>query len=147
MNISGVRSVGSTQPNIQTAHISAKKDSPSSAPADGPNTESSSVSISDDAKSKLSSELGATMHKNNEGAKAQGGMVSAAANTDKRSDTEKKIDELKEQIKELQKQRQTLANDKSDEAQEQRKQIDMQIQMLNTQIVTLLKSAEKQAST
>lgn len=58
----------------------------------------------------------------------------------------KKIDKLKEEIKELNNQRQKFASDRSEGAKEQRKIIDGKIMMLNSQIATLLKVQKDQAA-
>lgn len=101
------------------------------------------VSISSAGQTQLSTELRAKEYKNV--------VISAnskSSNTeavDPRSDIEKRIDQLKEDIKELQAQRRELVGDNSEEAELQRKMLDQQIMILNTQLMTLLKMQKDQA--
>tara|TARA_R110002033_G_scaffold161740_1_gene198399 strand:+ start:330 stop:722 length:393 start_codon:yes stop_codon:yes gene_type:complete len=92
------------------------------------------VSISNEAQKKLSSELSSTMRNN-----ARGATSPQTKQVDTRTEIEKKIDQLKEDIKELQAQRRELIGDNSEEAELQRKVLDHQITMLNTQLISLLK--------
>lgn len=143
MNVSGLGSSASVTHNLQQAEIKVRSDLP---PQNAATTsaDSDTVTISEDAQKKLSTELGATLHKNAE--KAGGGSeAQEAEKADKRTETEKKIDELKEKIKELQEQRRELIGDNSESAEEQRKQIDSQINVLNAQLVALLKIQSKEA--
>lgn len=95
------------------------------------------VSISSEGQKKLSAELGSTMNKN---VNISGGSKSADGDKiDTRTEIEKKIDKLKEDIKALQAQRRELMGDNSEEAELQRKNLDQQITMLNTQLMTLFK--------
>ncbi|MEO3683076.1 hypothetical protein ABHN84_12335 [Shewanella vesiculosa] len=70
---------------------------------------------------------------------ARGATSPQAKQVDTRTEIEKKIDQLKEDIKELQAQRRELIGDNSEEAELQRKVLDHQITMLNTQLISLLK--------
>jgi len=92
------------------------------------------VSISNEAQKKLSSELSSTMRNN-----ARGATSPQTKQVDTRTEIEKKIDQLKEDIKELQAQRRELIGDNSEEAELQRKVLDHQITMLNTQLISLFK--------
>lgn len=142
MNISGLGAASSIIHNMQQAEVRVWTDvAPPAATSSGSQAaESDTVSISDEGKKKLSTELGIAMHKN-----VASSEVQESDKVDTRTDTEKKIDKLKEEIKELQEQRQALANDHSEAAEEKRKNIDAQIIMLNVQITVLLKAQKDEA--
>lgn len=143
MNVSGLGSSASVTQNLQHAEVKVRSDIPPQNAVTAA-SEGDTVTISDNAQKKLSTELGATLHKNAE--KAAGGSESQEAKeADNRTETEKKIDELKEKIKELQEERRKLVGDNSEAAEEQRKQIDSQINILNAQLIALLKIQSKEA--
>ncbi|WP_350433151.1 hypothetical protein ABIS04_08370 [Shewanella sp. H8] len=141
MNVSGLGSTNSITDNLQKAEVRLTSDSTPSNSSGAQVTQSDTVSISDEGHKKLSTELGATMHKNASTAEAQ-----QSEQADTRTDNEKKIDKLKEQIKELQEQRRELLGDNSQETLDKLKMIDNQIMMLNTQLLALLE-VQKQAET
>jgi hypothetical protein len=138
LNISGLNSPSSIIDNLQNRQLRVQ---PTIKPlgitlAQPANTEDK-VSISNEGQKKLSAELGSAMDKN---VVISGGSKSADGDeVDTRTEIEKKIDKLKEDIKELQAQRRELMGDNSEEAELQRKHLDQQITMLNTQLMTLFK--------
>ena len=139
MNISGINSASTFTQNMQQAEIKVRSDaSPTQAPVSQA-IEPDTVSISDAAQKKLSTELGTAIHKNSANTKAQ-----QSEQVDTRTETEKKIDKLKEELKELKEQRQALANDHSEAAEQKRKEIDTQMMMLNVQLTTLLKAQKEE---
>lgn len=134
MNILGVKSTTSVTENLQKVSVRLRS---TIAPQGTLNTQveaTDKVSISNEAQKKLSSELSSTMRNN-----ARGATSPQAKQVDTRTEIEKKIDQLKEDIKELQAQRRELIGDNSEEAELQRKVLDHQITMLNTQLISLLK--------
>lgn len=134
MNILGVNSTTSVTENLQKVSVRLRS---TIAPQGTLNTQveaTDKVSISNEAQKKLSSELSSTMRNN-----ARGATSPQAKQVDTRTEIEKKIDQLKEDIKELQAQRRELIGDNSEEAELQRKELDHQITMLNTQLISLLK--------
>lgn len=134
MNILGVNSTTSVTDNLQKVSVRLRS---TIAPQGTLNTQveaTDKVSISNEAQKKLSSELSSTMRNN-----ARGATSPQAKQVDTRTEIEKKIDQLKEDIKELQAQRRELIGDNSEEAELQRKVLDHQITMLNTQLISLLK--------
>ncbi|WP_137220938.1 hypothetical protein [Shewanella sp. MEBiC00475] len=141
MNISGLGSTTSITDNLQKAQVRLTSDFVPLDSSSSQDTQSDTVSISDEGQKKLSTELGATMHKN-----ASSAEIQQSEQADTRTENEKLIDKLKEQIKELQEQRRDLAGDNSPQAQDQLKMIDNKIMMLNTQLMTLLK-VQKEAET
>tara|TARA_R110002050_G_scaffold31253_2_gene80698 strand:+ start:146 stop:571 length:426 start_codon:yes stop_codon:yes gene_type:complete len=134
LNILGVNSTTSVTENLQKVSVRLRS---TIAPQGTLNTQveaTDKVSISNEAQKKLSSELSSTMRNN-----ARGATSPQAKQVDTRTEIEKKIDQLKEDIKELQAQRRELIGDNSEEAELQRKELDHQITMLNTQLISLLK--------
>jgi hypothetical protein len=134
LNILGVKSTTSVTENLQKVSVRLRS---TIAPQETLNTQveaTDKVSISNEAQKKLSSELSSTMRNN-----ARGATSPQAKQVDTRTEIEKKIDQLKEDIKELQAQRRELIGDNSEEAELQRKVLDHQITMLNTQLISLLK--------
>ena len=134
LNILGVNSTTSVTENLQKVSVRLRS---TIAPKGTLNTQveaTDKVSISNEAQKKLSSELSSTMRNN-----ARGATSPQAKQVDTRTEIEKKIDQLKEDIKELQAQRRELIGDNSEEAELQRKVLDHQITMLNTQLISLLK--------
>ena len=134
MNILGVNSTTSVTENLQKVSVRLRS---TIAPQGTLNTQveaTDKVSISNEAQKKLSSELSSTMRNN-----ARGATSPQTKQVDTRTEIEKKIDQLKEDIKELQAQRRELIGDNSEEAELQRKELDHQITMLNTQLISLLK--------
>ena|GEM_PF-1609560 len=134
MNILGVNSTTSVTDNLQKVSVRLRS---TIAPQGTLNTQveaTDKVSISNEAQKKLSSELSSTMRNN-----ARGATSPQTKQVDTRTEIEKKIDQLKEDIKELQAQRRELIGDNSEEAELQRKVLDHQITMLNTQLISLLK--------
>lgn len=134
MNILGVNSTTSVTENLQKVSVRLRS---TIAPQGTLNTQveaTDKVSISNEAQKKLSSELSSTMRNN-----ARGATSPQTKQVDTRTEIEKKIDQLKEDIKELQAQRRELIGDNSEEAELQRKVLDHQITMLNTQLISLLK--------
>lgn len=134
MNILGVNSTTSVTENLQKVSVRLRS---TIAPQGTLNTQveaTDKVSISNEAQKKLSSELSSTMRNN-----ARGATSPQAKQVDTRTEIEKKIDQLKEDIKALQAQRRELIGDNSEEAELQRKVLDHQITMLNTQLISLLK--------
>ena len=134
MNILGVNSTTSVTDNLQKVSVRLRS---TIAPQGTLNTQveaTDKVSISNEAQKKLSSELSSTMRNN-----ARGATSPQAKQVDTRTEIEKKIDQLKEDIKELQAQRRELIGDNSEEAELQRKVLDHQITMLNTQLISLFK--------
>lgn len=134
LNILGVNSTTSVTDNLQKVSVRLRS---TIAPQGTLNTQveaTDKVSISNEAQKKLSSELSSTMRNN-----ARGATSPQAKQVDTRTEIEKKIDQLKEDIKELQAQRRELIGDNSEEAELQRKVLDHQITMLNTQLISLLK--------
>ena len=134
MNILGVKSTTSVTENLQKVSVRLRS---TIAPQGTLNTQveaTDKVSISNEAQKKLSSELSSTMRNN-----ARGATSPQTKQVDTRTEIEKKIDQLKEDIKELQAQRRELIGDNSEEAELQRKVLDHQITMLNTQLISLLK--------
>ena len=139
MNVSGINSASSITQNMQQAEIKVRSDTAPTQAAVSQTIEPDTVSISDAAQKKLSTELGSAMHKNSANTKAQ-----QSEQVDTRTETEKKIDKLKEELKELKEQRQALANDHSEAAEQKRKEIDTQMMMLNVQLTTLLKAQKEE---
>ena len=134
LNILGVKSTTSVTENLQKVSVRLRS---TIAPQGTLNTQveaTDKVSISNEAQKKLSSELSSTMRNN-----ARGATSPQTKQVDTRTEIEKKIDQLKEDIKELQAQRRELIGDNSEEAELQRKVLDHQITMLNTQLISLLK--------
>jgi hypothetical protein len=134
LNILGVKSTTSVTENLQKVSVRLRS---TIAPQETLNTQveaTDKVSISNEAQKKLSSELSSTMRNN-----ARGATSPQAKQVDTRTEIEKKIDQLKEDIKELQAQRRELIGDNSEEAELQRKVLDHQITMLNTQLISLFK--------
>lgn len=134
MNILGVNSTTSVTENLQKVSVRLRS---TIAPQGTLNTQveaTDKVSISNEAQKKLSSELSSTMRNN-----ARGATSPQTKQVDTRTEIEKKIDQLKEDIKELQAQRRELIGDNSEEAELQRKVLDHQITMLNTQLISLFK--------
>jgi len=134
LNILGVNSTTSVTENLQKVSVRLRS---TIAPQGTLNTQveaTDKVSISNEAQKKLSSELSSTMRNN-----ARGATSPQTKQVDTRTEIEKKIDQLKEDIKELQAQRRELIGDNSEEAELQRKVLDHQITMLNTQLISLLK--------
>jgi hypothetical protein len=134
LNILGVNSTTSVTENLQKVSVRLRS---TIAPQGTLNTQveaTDKVSISNEAQKKLSSELSSTMRNN-----ARGATSPQAKQVDTRTEIEKKIDQLKEDIKELQAQRRELIGDNSEEAELQRKVLDHQITMLNTQLISLFK--------
>lgn len=134
LNILGVNSTTSVTDNLQKVSVRLRS---TIAPQGTLNTQveaTDKVSISNEAQKKLSSELSSTMRNN-----ARGATSPQTKQVDTRTEIEKKIDQLKEDIKELQAQRRELIGDNSEEAELQRKVLDHQITMLNTQLISLLK--------
>ncbi|MBB1389245.1 MULTISPECIES: hypothetical protein [Shewanella] len=134
MNILGVNSTTSVTDNLQKVSVRLRS---TIAPQGTLNTQveaTDKVSISNEAQKKLSSELSSTMRNN-----ARGATSPQTKQVDTRTEIEKKIDQLKEDIKELQAQRRELIGDNSEEAELQRKVLDHQITMLNTQLISLFK--------
>lgn len=134
MNILGVNSTTSVTDNLQKVSVRLRS---TIAPQGTLNTQveaTDKVSISNEAQKKLSSELSSTMRNN-----ARGATSPQTKQVDTRTEIEKKIDQLKEDIKELQAQRRELIGDNSEEAELQRKVLDHQSTMLNTQLISLLK--------
>ncbi|PKG58425.1 MULTISPECIES: hypothetical protein [unclassified Shewanella] len=144
MNVSGlgIGSASSVTQNMKQAEIKVRSDIAPQAISTSPVAGSDTVSISDAAQKKLSTELGMAMNKNSATTKAQ---EQKSEELDTRTDIEKKIDKLKEEIKELQQERQALAGDKSAGADEKRKEIDNRMMMLSAQITTLLKAQKEEA--
>ncbi|PKH53817.1 hypothetical protein CXF83_20595 [Shewanella sp. Choline-02u-19] len=144
MNVSGlgIGSASSVTQNMKQAEIKVRSDIAPQATSTSPVAGSDTVSISDAAQKKLSTELGMAMNKNSATTKAQ---EQKSEELDTRTDIEKKIDKLKEEIKELQQERQALAGDKSAGADEKRKEIDNRMMMLSAQITTLLKAQKEEA--
>lgn len=143
MNISGINSASSITQNMQQAEIKVRSDATPTQTSVSQTIDPDTVSISDAAQKKLSTELGTAMHKNSANTKAQ-----QSEQVDTRTETEKKIDKLKEELKELKElkeQRQALANDHSEAAEQKRKEIDTQMMMLNVQLTTLLKAQKDEA--
>ena len=140
MNISGINSTASITQNMQQAELKVRSDRAPMQASVSPTIESDTVSISDAAQKKLSTELGTAMHKNSANTKAQ-----QSEQVDTRTEIEKKIDKLKEELKELKEQRQALANDHSEAAEQKRKDIDAKMMMLNVQLTTLLKAQKDEA--
>ena len=140
MNISGINSASSITQNMQQAEIKVRSDATPTQTSVSQTIDPDTVSISDAAQKKLSTELGTAMHKNSANTKAQ-----QSEQVDSRTETEKKIDKLKEELKELKEQRQALANDHSEAAEQKRKEIDTQMMMLNVQLTTLLKAQKDEA--
>ena len=139
MNISGINSASSITQNMQQAEIKVRSDATPTQTSVSQTIDPDTVSISDAAQKKLSTELGTAMHKNSANTKAQ-----QSEQVDSRTETEKKIDKLKEELKELKEQRQALANDHSEAAEQKRKEIDTQMMMLNVQLTTLLKAQKEE---
>jgi|TARA_R110002126_G_scaffold34754_4_gene107371 organic radical activating enzyme len=134
LNILGVNSTTSVTDNLQKVSVRLRS---TIAPQGTLNTQveaTDKVSISNEAQKKLSSELSSTMRNN-----ARGATSPQTKQVDTRTEIEKKIDQLKEDIKELQAQRRELIGDNSEEAELQRKVLDHQITMLNTQLISLFK--------
>lgn len=134
LNILGVNSTTSVTENLQKVSVRLRS---TIAPQGTLNTQveaTDKVSISNEAQKKLSSELSSTMRNN-----ARGATSPQTKQVDTRTEIEKKIDQLKEDIKELQAQRRELIGDNSEEAELQRKVLDHQITMLNTQLISLFK--------
>ena len=134
LNILGVNSTTSVTENLQKVSVRLRS---TIAPQGTLNTQveaTDKVSISNEAQKKLSSELSSTMRNN-----ARGATSPQTKQVDTRTEIEKKIDQLKEDIKELQAQRRELIGDNSEEAELQRKVLEHQITMLNTQLISLLK--------
>ena len=143
MNISGINSASSITQNMQQAEIKVRSDATPTQTSVSQTIDPDTVSISDAAQKKLSTELGTAMHKNSANTKAQ-----QSEQVDTRTETEKKIDKLKEELKELKElkeERQALANDHSEAAEQKRKEIDTQMMMLNVQLTTLLKAQKDEA--
>ncbi|MFK3977463.1 hypothetical protein [Shewanella vesiculosa] len=134
MNVLGVNSTTSVTDNLQKVSVRLRS---TIAPQGTLNTQveaTDKVSISNEAQKKLSSELSSTIRNN-----ARGATSPQTKQVDTRTEIEKKIDQLKEDIKELQAQRRELIGDNSEEAELQRKVLDHQSTMLNTQLISLLK--------
>lgn len=144
LNISGLNSPSSLLDNQQKRQASVKS---SIAPLGLSNPQPASVedkvSLSNAGQTKLSTELGAKAHNNV--LIAANSTSSDAEVVDPRSDIEKRIDQLKEDIKALQAKRREFIGDNSEEAELQRKMLDQQIMILNTQLMTLLKMQKDQA--
>ncbi|MGI2177188.1 hypothetical protein [Shewanella frigidimarina] len=138
MNVSGLGSTTSITDNLQKAQVRLTSGINPLDSSSSQVTQSDTVSISDEGKNKLSTELGATMHKNATSAETQ-----QSEQADTRTENEKMIDKLKEEIKELQEQRRDLVGDNSPQTQDQLKMIDNKIMMLNTQLMSLLKAQEE----
>jgi hypothetical protein len=137
LNILGVNSTTSVTENLQKVSVRLRS---TIAPQGTLNTQveaTDKVSISNEAQKKLSSELSSTMRNN--ALNARGATSPQTKQVDTRTEIEKKIDQLKEDIKELQAQRRELIGDNSEEAELQRKVLDHQITMLNTQLISLFK--------
>lgn len=143
MNVSGLGISNSITQNLQQAEIKVTQ-ALNSSQASSTSSTQDSVTISEEGQKKLSSELGATLFKNAKEAQSDP-ETQEAQQKDNRTELEKQIDDLKEKIKELQAERKKLSGDNSEAAIEQRKLIDNQINILNAQLINLLKKQQDQA--